>query len=114
MPRRLVAVALFFAACGSSLDVPPYVPEDYASRFVQLNPCLQGAHPRKDHVIAWINPEAAAAWRERKVPFPVGTTIIKAQYSDAKCTDLARFTAMRKDLAESTLALTRARSRTRQ
>lgn len=49
------------------------------------------------HVRVLASPEAAGPYTLRNEPFPVGAILLKEEYIDDQCSDLDRFTAMKRE-----------------
>lgn len=91
-----VALALMLGACSRTLDVPVMVPETLQQEFVPVTTCALSQHPAHEYVVTWVSKDAEAQWRSGKGPLPQGAVLVKSQYKDARCTELARYTVMRK------------------
>ncbi len=75
---------------------PPLFPESYRAIYEEVRGCRRSADHDLEYIRVLVPPEVKAAYLSREAPFPVGTLIVKEQYADSLCTDLAGFTAMRR------------------
>lgn len=89
------------AGCGDAPeDGPgpaPVFPEDYVATFQEVRDCRRSA----DHDLLWVrvlaNAVAHGPYTNRTENFPEGSVLLKEEYADSACTDLERYTAMRRE-----------------
>jgi hypothetical protein len=96
------------SAC--SADWEGNFPESYQEEYAQVHDCRPSAHPAANYITTWMSPEGVDAWNamigsvmggaeagtDVSGDLPVGTTLVKAQYSDENCTSLTGYTTMEK------------------
>jgi hypothetical protein len=75
---------------------PPLFPESYRESYQEVRDCRRSADHDLEYIRVLASPEARAAYVERAQPFPIGAIILKEQYADSFCTDLAGFSVMKK------------------
>ena len=92
----LFAAALVVAACSSWDDPQLFFPQDYEKSYHKLHGCRFGAHPAGEYIISWVNDAGKAAHDKHAYPYPAGTVLVKAQYTDKNCTEISRYTVMQK------------------
>lgn len=99
LPALLLG-AMLVSGCAS-WDNETYFPADYQDTFTKVHNCRRSTHPTGDYVVVWINDVGRDAFFARKWPLPEGTVLVKTQYTDSACSRLVRYTAMRKEAANS-------------
>jgi hypothetical protein len=86
---------------GCSDDEPalalPIFPAEWAQTFEEVRDCRRSGDHDLNHVRILVDPAARGPYQNRNAAFPVGAVILKAEYADEDCTDLAGFTAMRRE-----------------
>jgi cytochrome P460 len=95
-----LAVAAVAASSGCAEVDPPQptavLPTDYRTLFVQVRGCRPSSEHAFRHVIVRTRPDLASLY-ETGPTFPPGALIVKEEYGDEFCRDLAGYTAMRKE-----------------
>lgn len=108
--RFLAFLSLLTVACGPESNPTPsptsLVPTDYDGRFTEVRNCrntiehtMTVGSSSVSNIRVVINPEAASAYRMNAATLPVGTLVIKEEFSDASCSRLISWTVMRKEPA---------------
>lgn len=96
----MAVAVLIAAACGNDDDpsAPLRIfPEDYAASYQQVRDCRRSSDHDLLYVRVLADPVALAPYQNRDVPFPEGSTLVKEEYVDDQCTDLERWTAMKRE-----------------
>lgn len=92
---------LVAVACGTEDAAPgeraPIFPADYAASYQEVRGCRKSADHDLHHVRVLASPEALSTYLQRDQPFPVGAVIVEQEYVDDQCSDLERFTAMKRE-----------------
>jgi hypothetical protein len=93
---RLAAV-LAVAGCAQVDSPNPEVvlPVDYRTSFVEV----RGCRPSLDHMTAIVvrtPPDLSEVYDRGPFPFPTGALLVKEQYRDPQCMDLAEYNVMKK------------------
>lgn len=89
------------ASCAQ-VDAPNAVsalPEDYQTAFVEARSCRVSIDHDLKYVTVKVRPELLATYNQGPYPFPQGAVVVKEQYLDATCSQLASYTVMRKESA---------------
>jgi hypothetical protein len=102
--RTIIASAWFVAslatvACDKGPE--PIFPADFQSTYQEVRDCRRSGDHDLNHVRVLTAPDAKQAYQSREVPFPAGAIVLKVEYADPECTDVAGFTAMLKEPAGS-------------
>lgn len=106
--RFVTALTLLAVACGPEPTPTPtptsLVPTDYDGRFTEVRNCrntiehtMTVGNASVSNIRVVTNPEAASAYRMNAATLPVGTLVIKEEFSDASCSRLISWTVMRKE-----------------
>ena len=99
MKTYLAAIAIVAATvmgCGEvEIDPNAYFPQDYKTSFAQLGACRKSGTHSNPHFLLHITSSSQEAFNAG-MPLPEGTVVVKSQYNDDACTDLATWTAMKK------------------
>lgn len=91
-----LSILLFgIAGCEVEIDPNAFFPQDYATSLTQLGECRESATHSNPFFLLYITATSKDAFNAG-MPVPEGTVIVKAQYDDGECTDLNRWTAMKK------------------
>lgn len=81
----------------SSTTASALFPLDYATRYTEVRDCRGTSdHGLGAYIRVFASAEGSAAYSAGTYPLPVGTTLVKAVYVDAACTDLDTISAMKK------------------
>lgn len=100
-------LALSLLAGCASWEEEVVFPENFRDSYTKVVDCRKSAHPAAAYVETWMSPSAKAKWDEMAVQlaaadtsttvlFPDGAIIVKVQFDDSKCEELANYTAMKK------------------
>jgi hypothetical protein len=95
---RVPLVALIAATACAQVDNPnpeQVLPVDYLTSFVQV----RGCRPSIDHMLSIVvrtRADLAGVYDEGPYPFPEGALLVKEQYRDGGCMDLAEYAVMKK------------------
>ena len=87
---RIVALALGLAmtsaACGGD-DVEPVFPADYAASYQEVRGCRSSTDHDLHRIRVLADPAALGPYQARDAAFPVGATVLKAEYDfgDTTC-----------------------------
>lgn len=73
------------------------VPADWAASTTEVRNCRRSGDHDLNYIRVLADDAALAPYNARNAPFPDRSVIIKAEYADDACSDLAGFTAMRKE-----------------
>jgi hypothetical protein len=90
------------AGCADDETAPPPAPAaifaaDWATSYEEVRDCRRSADHDLNFIVVLADALARDAYVDRMEPFPAGAVILKAEYADPACSDLAGFTAMRRD-----------------
>lgn len=77
----------------------PLFPEDFAATYQEVRNCRRSGDHDLNYIRILASPDAFDPYQGRTAPFPVGAVVLKPEYADEQCTDLAGFTVMRKEPA---------------
>jgi hypothetical protein len=111
--RTLLAavIAVGAASCGGDDGGPqnlslgdPFFPADFLQTYTMVRNCRTSVEHDLFMAQVYINPEAAAAYMNGTYPFPQGTVCVKPLYTDANCTTIHEYAAMRKGAPGTTPA----------
>ena len=88
---------LLFGVAGCEVEIDPnaFFPQDYTTSMVQLGECRESTQHSNPFFLFYITATSKDAFNAG-MPLPEGTVVLKAQYNDGECTDLNRWTAMKK------------------
>jgi sugar lactone lactonase YvrE len=77
----------------------PIVPADYAASYVEVRDCRFSLEHGGVYIRVLTSPEAAQPYLKNASPLPVGSVVVKEEYSDGECEaeELLRWRAMRKE-----------------
>ena len=77
----------------------PIFPADYAQSYVEVRDCRYSLEHGGIHIRVLTDPASAEAYEADASQLPVGSVVIKEEYSDAECkpSELIRWRAMRKE-----------------
>ena len=97
-----LCLGLTVVGCGGEEDSFAYnqnslYPENWEETYSLKKDCAQSPTHGSDYVKVWASPEASAAFDDRTVEMPASAVLLKSQYKDSSCTELAGFTAARAD-----------------
>ncbi|MEZ4459644.1 MAG: hypothetical protein R3E66_07905 [bacterium] len=81
-------------------------PENWEQIYQLKKDCAQSPTHGSNYVKVWASPEASPAFDDRAMTMPVSAVLLKSQYKDSKCTELAGFTAARADAVATDGAVT--------
>lgn len=102
MSSRWVVAALFaLAGCSSNEPAPeaeaPFFPEDFRERLTQVRDCRESPAEHDGFFVnVYASRSAARAYTDGVYPFEEGTLLVKGEYDDPDCSELARVSAMRR------------------
>ena len=115
MRRRLLFLSVLVAAgawqmagCGSdkSTDPPedrePFFPETFEQSYTMVRDC-RPSEVHTNYVTVWADPASAQDYLDGNYPFEVGAVIVKVLYTDASCTEIRQYDAMKKGPAGTAL-----------
>jgi hypothetical protein len=90
------------ATSCSDEPAPPPPPEalfaaDWASAYQEVRDCRRSGDHDLNYVRVLADEAARDTYLMRDEPFAVGAVILKPEYADEACTDLAGFTVMRRE-----------------
>jgi len=97
-----VAGALALGACGGDDGgtKPPgtdlIFPENFLDTYVLVRDCRFSTEHDGLQIRVYCNPEDAARYTDGNYPFPEGCTLVKIESSDENCTQVVRYSAMRR------------------
>jgi hypothetical protein len=77
--------------------VQPVFPEDYEATYREVRNCRRSIDHDNMFIRVLADPAAFDPYTGRAEPFPVGSVVLKLEYADEFCTDLDRFSAIRKE-----------------
>ena len=82
----VAACASTLAACGGD-DALPVFPADYAASYQEVRACRSSTDHDLHRIRVLADPAALGPYRARDVDFPVGATVLKAEYDfgDTTC-----------------------------
>jgi hypothetical protein len=92
-PIGLLAVTIM--GCEVEIDPNAFFPQDYETSFTQVGDCRKSALHSDPYYLFHVNSTGKEAFTA-KLPLPEGTVLLKTQYKDDACTDLDRWTVMKK------------------
>ena len=88
---------------GSGVDAtpptPPVFPEDYSTTYQEVRDCRFSLDHDLQYIRVLASPDALEAYTGRTLPFPIGSILLKEQYSDSDTTcsgEILDFTVMQK------------------
>jgi hypothetical protein len=93
----LVAIALASCAKIDSPDAEVVLPSDYRTSFVQVRGCRSSIDHDLMNVVVRVRNDQAALYDDGPYPMPEHALVVKEQYRDNQCHDLAGYTVMRKE-----------------
>jgi hypothetical protein len=89
---------LFLGGCPGDPVTPEVVfPEDYDATYREVRDCRRSIDHDIRYVRVLADPAAYEPYVGRTLPFPVGAVVLKLEYIDEGCTDLDRFSVMRRE-----------------
>ena len=91
-----VACALVGGGCGGDGTVAVFA-DDYAATYHEVRTCRLSLDHDLMYIRVLASPDAIDAYRDRAVPFPVGSIVLKEQYADndsACAGPIERYTVM--------------------
>jgi hypothetical protein len=99
-PALLALVVVLFACAEVDNPSPQMVlPEDYRTAFAQVRTCRNSVEHGLVNVVVRVRGEQKDLYEAGPYPFPQGSLVVKEEYRDAGCSDLAGYTVMRKEAA---------------
>ena len=72
-------------------------PADYDATYREVRNCRRSIDHDNMFIRVLADPVAYQPYLDRTAPLPVGSIVLKEEYADETCTDLARFAVMRKE-----------------
>lgn len=69
---------------------------DWRNQYTKVIDCKQSPTHASNYVETWVSASALEAYRDRTKEFPKDAVVLKAQYSDAACSQEEAWTAMRR------------------
>lgn len=89
--------AVTVMGCNSEVEIDPnaFFPQDYETSFAQIGACRKSAVHSDPHYLLHVNTSSKDAF-SAGMPLPEGTVLVKTQYQDDSCSDLSRWTVMKK------------------
>lgn len=113
MKALLLMTMLVTAGCDPDDGDPkpePLYPADWETRFVKLRECRSSPDHDLEYVSLWSDSASAARYTTCVKPdgactgaFDEGAVFLKPQYADARCSDLVRISAVKKDATFTTV-----------
>lgn len=106
-----ITAACLLSACAS-WEPEVVFPENFRDSYTKVLSCRKSVHQAANYQETWLSPGGVATWTALAVQlaaadtqttllFPEGTVIVKAQFDDSKCDELANYTTMKKLLPDS-------------
>lgn len=91
------------SACGNGEEEPAspaqIFPPDYAASYQEVRNCRRSSDHDLLYVRVRVNDVALGPYQNRDAPFPEGSIIVKEEHIDEECSDLERWTAMKREPA---------------
>ncbi len=102
--RRCCALPLLTVVSLEACEVAPEAdaalfPPDYTKTYREVRSCRVSVDHNLNAIRILADPVGYDTYLQRQAPFPVGSTILKEEYSDLGCTQLLYWTVGRKEAA---------------
>jgi hypothetical protein len=94
--RTTIASAWCFASVLAGCGAPAVVPADYERTYQEVRDCRRSGDHDLNFIRVLTDPAAFEAYQQRDRAFPLNAVVMKVEYADQDCTDVAGFTAMKK------------------
>ena len=98
----VVLGVLVLGACGddSGGTKPPsgdlIFPKEFLNDYVLVRGCRFSTEHDGNFIAVYCNPGDAGAYTDGTYPLPEGTTLVKIEYADETCTQIVRYSVMRR------------------